>query len=262
MSISVQGTKFATRPGLTTSFEASGGVAPYTYSLAQGQVAGGTIDPSSGLYTAPARVPEDPRSFYDYIIATDSTGAQSPGYGEAGNCWISVGHCWQLVAEIYRHELGLPLGRVFLFDQKVDLPEDNRPFVVISIPGMSLIGSGIKPNGTFGTNGLPGWDQQLKWAQINYHMDIHLYSRDMDGLNRLPAMFMAASGLYSRQVQQENGFYISTLPRNVVNLSGLDGAAIPYHYIISIEAFYTNQWTTGSEYFDDFQNVQLVVSEN
>lgn len=262
MSISVQGTKFATRPGLTTSFAASGGVAPYTYSLAQGNVAGGTIDPVSGLYTAPARVPEDSRNYYDYVIATDSTGAVSPTVGEAGNCWISVGHCWQLVAEIFRHELGLPLGRVFLFDQKVNLPEDDRPFVVISIPGMSLIGSGIKPNGTPDSQGRPGWDKQLKWAQINYHMDVHLYSRDMDGLNRLPGMFVAASGLYSHQVQQENSFYLANIPRNVVNLSGLDGMAIPYHYVISFEAFYTNQWTTDAEYFNEFQDVQLTVSVN
>jgi hypothetical protein len=249
--LTIQGTRWATRPNLTTSFAAQGGTPPYAYSLGGGQPAGGSINASTGLYTAPARVPNDSRYFYDYPTVTDATGATA-------QTWISVCSFWQLIAEIFRHELALPLGRIFLFDQKVDLPTDERPFIVIAVPNLRMLGSGIKPNGVPGLNGQPGWDQTLKWAMINYSVDVHLYSRDMDALNRVPGLQVAATSLYSRQVQQENSFYLADLPTGVVNLSEVDGTAITYHYVFSFQAYYTNQWTTASEYFDEFQNVQLV----
>lgn len=69
-------------PSSTLQFSASGGVAPYSYSLASG---GGSIDPGSGIYTAPSSGTTTAE-----VVATDSTGA-------TGSTTVSVSYAAVLI---------------------------------------------------------------------------------------------------------------------------------------------------------------------
>src|SRR4051812_47039746 len=75
MSVVVTPSTLTIPPTFTQQLQASGGVAPYTWSVAPGG-AGGTID-ADGLYTAPSGVG------IDLIIATDSD-------AEEGYCDVIV----------------------------------------------------------------------------------------------------------------------------------------------------------------------------
>ena len=122
MSLALAQSKTALAINLTASFLASGGSSPYAYSVLPGG-AGGAIDSSTGLYTAPAVVPSDPSLLYDTIQVTDSLAATA-------SAQILVGTPLLLFCEILQRQLGLANGRVFIWDQKIF----NPPITVFISP--------------------------------------------------------------------------------------------------------------------------------
>src|SRR4051812_24524825 len=112
MSLTLRASKSALGPGLTASFLGSGGTEPYTYSVLP-DGAGGTINSSTGLYTAPAAVNGDPRLSTDTIMVTDSLAATA-------TLPILVTDPLGLFCEVIQRELALADGRVYLWDQKIN----------------------------------------------------------------------------------------------------------------------------------------------
>jgi hypothetical protein len=247
MAMTLVGTKTALLPGLTASFAAAGGTAPYSYSVVQYQPgvtgAGGSIDPVSGLYTAPASMPLDPRNFYDQVVATDSS--NPPVTAKA---FVMIGQPWMLVGEIILRVLGLPIDRLWFWKQKVQMPKDPGLFIAISIPHQKPFSSGNFPSGQTTQNG-PGADLVTKYSAVQATLDIHLYSRNLEALNRLPEVFMALAGPYSETQQETNGFYLAKLPHNAVDMSEVDGDAIPYHYVVTVEMMYTVTKQISPDYY-------------
>ncbi len=260
MSVTVTGTKSALRPGLTASFQSTGGTAPYVYQVAPNR-AGGTIDPVTGLYTAPAKLGNDPRNFYDLIAATDATGL-------IGQAWILVATPFMLVAEIIQKVMGLggnPIHkenpRVWAWNQKYPMPDDDNIFIVLSRPRMKPFGSGIFPSGTpTDDNSGPGWDQATKWVSMSATVDIHVYSRGLDIETRLAEIPMALSGPYSQFQQEANGFYIARVTQDAVDLSGLDGSAIPYHYVIPTVIMYSETRIISPDFYSTLGIPEIVFN--
>jgi hypothetical protein len=248
--LTIQGTKTALGPGLTASFGAQGGTPPYSYSLApfvQGkQGAGGSIDSASGLYTAPSEVNKDPRNFYDTVIATDSS---SPVL--TAQTTILVGRPWNLLCEIFQKELGLPTNRVWTWNQKQDMPQDGKMFIILERPRSKPIGSGVMPVGTPVGPGGPGYNSTKIWSMVSATLDIHLYSRSNEADDRQAEVFAALTGPYCRSQQEANGFYLASVPQNSVDISGVDGTAIPYHFVISVIMMYKFEKVIAPPYFDD-----------
>jgi hypothetical protein len=249
-ALTVQGTKWATRPGLQTSFAAQNGTPPYSFSVAPNG-AGGTINASSGLYTAPSTIPFDSRCFFDTIIASDSA-------SNTAQTWISVGDFWQLVAEIFRNQLNLNPQRISLFNQKWDMPKDNDPFIVIYLQNGKPISSGRTPAGTPGPNGKPGADQSLQWIENNYLVDVHLCGRGYQVTSLVRQFQMAATSIYSEQVQEANSFYLSPLGSGITDMSGKDGTAYLYEFVLSYQAYYTDQMVSPAPYFNQFGPLEIV----
>ena len=251
-------TKYALAQGLKASFGVDGGTAPYTYSVVGGG-AGGTIDPTSGLYTAPAIAPVDPTKFFDTIVATDS--AVPPVTAQST---IEVGNPWMLLMDVISRSMKIDrLKQIWFQNQKQQEPIDATVgmWVVLMFPNLQVYGSGLHPAGTITDEGGPGWDVTEKWANFTGPVDIHLISRDLSALNRKEELVMALTGPYSRSQQEANSFYIARIPHNIVDISGIDGAAIPWHFVVSVELKYGTSRTFGSNYFDQVPKPQIVVNQ-
>ena len=90
--------------GVPTPFSASGGTTPYTFSvLANG--AGGSIDSSTGVYTAPYAANSNPAQAFDTIQVVDATGAKA-------TATINVCNVLQLLGDILSNFTGIPANRV------------------------------------------------------------------------------------------------------------------------------------------------------
>ena len=228
----------AISPNLTSSFGASGGTGPYTYSVRAGGAAG-SINASTGVYTAPAVYNSNPQNLYDTVVATDSLGAFTTAR-------ILVGNPLILFCDIIQKYMGMPDGRVFIFDQKAFLPTDSNLWISIAVPLVKPFASTLVPDGS--GSGL----NSVQAVNILAHLDINIMSRGPDARDRKEEVVLALTSIYSEQQQEINSFSIGRLSTNFVNLSSIDGAAIPFRYAISCQIQYCFTKTQPVAYFGTF----------
>lgn len=254
MILTLFGTKSALAPGLTASFLGQGGTPPYAYAV-QGGGPGGTIDPGTGLYTAPASV-ANVSPFSDTVIVTDSAMATALAT-------ILIGNPWMLLLEILQRSLNLDPQLLAFENQKWFEPENalKGMWVVLMFPSLKTFASGLHPTGPPVGAGGPSWDITEKWANFSGPVDIHLISRDLSALNRKEELVMALTGPYSRQQQTANSFYIARIPHNIVDISGVDGDDIPYHFVASVEMQYGTTKVFVPDYYNTFPTPQIVVNQ-
>jgi hypothetical protein len=229
---------------LTSSFLATGGTPPYTYSVLPGG-AGGTINSATGLYTAPAIVSSDPKKNYDTVHVVDNASGTATAQ-------ILVGTPLLLFCDIIQSELGLAPGRVYLWDQKVMQPTDAGLYVAVSVPSCKPFGNTLVPDGS--GSGL----NSVQVANMLATVDIDIISRGLDARDRKEEVLLALNSIYSQSQQEINSFHIGKLPAGArfLNLSQIDGAAIPYRYKISINMQYAVTKTKAVPYYSTFGAAQ------
>lgn len=237
MPLSLTQSLTAIGPGLTASFLANGGTGPYTYAVLP-DGAGGTID-SDGLYTGPAVAPTDPATVYATIQVTDNVLATATAQ-------ILIGLPLLLFCEVLQRELGLANGRVYLWDQKLMQPTDSGLYVAVSVPSAKPF-SNVNRQSTNGLN-------SEQFVSMLATLDIDIISRGPAARDRKEEVILAFNSIYAQQQQEANSFYIAKLPpgSRFLNLSNVDGAAIPYRYRISINIQYAFKKTSALPYFSTF----------
>lgn len=235
----------AVGPGITSSFLASGGTGPYTYAVRAGG-AGGSIA-ASGLYTAPSTVPTDPKLRYDVVTATDST-APTPLTVTAK---ILVGLPIHLVLDIVKTQLGLDDSHMYLWDQKLMQPTDSGLYCAVSMPLCKPFASNTEYDG----NG-----NEVQTVNMSAVVDFDVISRSSAARDQKEQVILALMSDYSRGQQLANSFYLARVSQNFLNLSGIDGAAIPYRYKISVGMQYTITKTQASPYFSTIQTPTVATN--
>lgn len=247
MSLSLTSSVSAIAPLRQTYLLGVGGTAPYTYSVLPNG-AGGSINASTGLYTAPASASIDPKKQFDVIQVIDAA-------SNIATSRMLVSDALGLVCDIIQKELDLADGRVYLYNQKIFEPKDAGVFVVVQV---------LKCKPFANTNIVDGTGAGLDSIQsINMQalISIDIISRDLSALVRKEEVLMALNSNYSESQQELNSFSIGQLPPGAqfVNLSNIDGAAIPYRFNISVSLQYFVRKIKAVPYFDQFENVEVTT---
>jgi len=216
------------------SFLATGGTGPYTYAVLPGGP-GGTIDPSTGAYRAPALVSSDPTMLYDTIQVTDSLAATATAQ-------ILVGTPLLLLCEIIQQEMGLTPDRIKLWDQKLFQPTDSDLYIAVAMPSPRPFGN----SRTQSSDGVTVTQSVNMYASV----DIDIISRGPAARDRKEEVILALNSTYAQQQMNANSFNVGTLSTAFVNLNDLDGAAIPYRYRISVGMQYAVTKVKPTPYYD------------
>lgn len=245
MSLSLAQSKTALLARLTASFAGGGGTEPYGYAVLPGG-AGGSIDSVTGLYTAPTVTPTDPKLAFDTIQVTDDDSATATAR-------ILVGSPLLLFCEILEKELELGSGRVYVWNQKKFQPHDAGLVIVVSVPVCKPFANTLAPDPS------TGWADAVQSVNMLARLDLDVISRDMSAFNRKEEIILALNSLYSQSQQEANSFSIGQLPTAFQNLSGIDGAAIPFRYRISVNMQYAFTKVKAAEYFDDFEKTEIAT---
>lgn len=226
----------ATTPNVQASFLAIGGTAPYTYSVAANG-AGGAVNATTGVYLAPVAVSPNPSQLYDTIVVTDSSTPQ-----QSTRARILVGTPLLMLCDIIRNQLGLSADRVYLWNQKIMQPTDDGLYIAVSVPTYKYFGNVNEQS----ANGLT----QQQFVAVRALVDIDIISRGPAARDRTHEVVMALNSVYAQQQQDANSFSIGRIPTNVLNLSMVDGAAIPYRYKFSIGMQFAASKTQPMPYFN------------
>ncbi len=245
MTLSIAQSAYAVTIGAPASFMAVGATGAVTFSVVPGG-AGGAIGSSTGTYVTPSSLSEDPRQAYDTIQVVDSTLATA-------TTTILVGTPLTLFCEIIQRELSLANGRVYLWDQKILQPRDSSLYVAVSVPVCRPFANSNHYGSTIG-----GMDSNA-FVSMFARLDLDIISRGPAARDRKEEVILALNSQYSQQQQSANSFYISQLSSNFINLSQLDGAAIPYRYRISVNMQYAYAKIKPAQYFDDYPDLEVVT---
>jgi hypothetical protein len=239
-------------PGRSTAIAGQGGTPPYTYSIVPSG-AGGSVVPVGGgsteaVYTAPANAPTDPRQQYVTLKVVDSLAAEATAQ-------ILIGDPLLLFCEIIQRELGLANGRVYLYNQKIMQPTDDGLYIAVGVLNCKPFGNTNRPI-TSG-DGLQADQSVNMLAQL----DLNVISRSTAALMRKEEVIMALASTYAVQQQERNSFFIGKLPPGgqFVNISNVDGAAIPYRFNISVNIQYFARKVKENSYFDQFSEVEVTT---
>lgn len=241
----------AMAPGTRTQVVGQGGPAPYTYSIDAGG-AGGVIAPVVGsdeaLYTAPVVAPTDPKQQYVTLRVKDA-------YDDEATKQILIAHPLLLFCEVIQRELGLANGRVYLYNQKIMQPTDDGLYVAVGILTCKPFGNTNRP--FTGGDGVQADQSVNMLAQL----ELNVISRSTAALFRKEEVIMALASTYAIQQQQRNSFNIGRIPPGgqFVNLSAIDGAAIPYRFNISVNLQYFARKVKEDSYFDQFSDVAVTT---
>lgn len=239
MSLTIFPTTVSLNQGGTVTFLAAGGTGPYVFSMVSGN---GTVDASTGVYLASAITGLETVMLTDALLATASA-------------VITVNSALTLFCDIIRQEMGLGIDQVWIYNQKIDIPTDYRLYVAIEILSCKPFANTryMDPSG-------PGLNQILS-TNFKAVLSVNILSRGPAARDRKEEFVLALNSIYSIQQQEANGFMVSLLPSGFVNLSEIDGSAIPYRFNISVAVQYKIVKTEAVPYYSTFPAAQVAQIE-
>lgn len=249
MSLSLTQSLSAVGPGITSSFLGVGGSKPYSYSVIPGG-AGGSINSRTGVYTAPAQASSSPNQVYDTIQVTDALLATATAQ-------ILVGNAYLLLCDIIQKEMNLPNGRVYLFDQKIFQPKDYDVYIVLANPRNKPFGNNTSYISQ--TVGRTSILNQVQSVNMCGTIDIDIMSRGPAARDRKEEVLMALKSTYAEQQQETNSFYVGLISKDFINLSDVDGAAIPYRYNITVQMQYFVKKITPVPFYSNFPGYTVSI---
>lgn len=236
MSLSISASYTAIGPGRASSFLGQGGVEPYVYSVVVGGN-GGTINASTGVYTAPSTYG------IDTVVVTDALAATA-------ELAILTGTALELFCDVIQTSMSLTQGQVYLWDQKINIPTDSRLYIAIGVRSCKPFGNSTKM-----VDGV-----SMQSVNMSADLDINILSRSAEALNRKEEVILALQSQYAEAQQESNSFYISQLSHSFVNLSEIDGAAIPYRFVVGARIQYFFTKAVAASYFGTFQTVDVITN--
>lgn len=236
MSLTLLANTQAIGLGQTARLSVIGGTAPYSFNVLQG---GGSIDSSTGVFTG-SLVPGQ-----SIIQAIDSLGA-------SGTLPILSDTPLELFCDIIRSEMGLSTDQVYIYNQKFDIPKDEKLYIAIGL-------SNLKPFGNTTLFNSDGTTTQS--VNMLATLSVNIMSRSTDALYRKEEVIMALQSIYAQSQQEINSFYIAKLPLTFVSLSEEDGPAILYRFFLGINMQYFTTKVKAVPFYDTFEQPAVTTED-
>lgn len=155
----------------------------------------------------------------------------------------------KLLCDIIQKELELENGQVYLYDQKINVPADEKLYIAVKIGSATPFGSSRK-EASDDELGLV----EVQTLHVRQTVDIDILSRGTDARERREEVILALKSTYSQTIQEKNGFHIASIPSGFVDLSGIEGAAIPYRFNVSVNLQYKIAKTKQIAYYDQYSD--------
>ena len=162
----------------------------------------------------------------------------------------------KVLAGILRIELGLKNDQVILYNQKFDIPPDERLYISIGLIGFKNFGSRNLHIGLADTDELTS-QQGLNRQEV---YSINVYSRGPDARTRNWEVVAALNSDTSQRWQETNSMRIATLPAAMSDVSEIEGTAILNRYALTVMALVSYQKTQSVPFFDTFETPPVLVT--
>ena len=157
-----------------------------------------------------------------------------------------MGEPIKYVCDILQKQLDLADSQVWIYNEKVNIPNDFNMYIVVDYQGQRIIGNVRREEPT--PNGLI--ERQALHSMAILRLD--LFSRGKIARINKDLVIMALNSTYSQQVQEAHGFQIARNSFQVTNTSEVEGTAELNRYSISFNVTYVTETSKSISYYDTF----------
>ncbi len=162
----------------------------------------------------------------------------------------------KVVALIIEHELALSRDQVILYNQKFNIPPDQRLYVSVSMLGSRPFGAKTQYVGDPITGELV--EQQSVNVQEMY--SVLLYSRGPSARQRNWEIPAALTSTFAQQQMEEHSFKIGYLPQ-MSDVSEQEGTSRLNRYSLTFTALVAYRKTKPVDYFDQFAQPTVITNQ-
>ena len=156
--------------------------------------------------------------------------------------------CGQMLAEIIRVYMGLPVGRVVLSDETFDAPKDQAIYITLALGDPEIIA--VKSEYIPATN--------IERGHIVYHMpyNIEIVSRGDDAKTRHQEIPMALNSISAQMTMEANNCRIFRTGA-ILNLTSIEGPAALKRYRVPVIVSNVETKDSTPSVIDKFTPVQI-----
>ena len=157
-----------------------------------------------------------------------------------------------ILAQLFQTQLELDDLQVMLYNQKWDIPSDERLYVVVAQAGQKVFGvqnltfpSVVDVTGTSLLMESVSCNVQEQWL-------VYIFSKGPAARLRVAELAMALSSVQSQQLQEQYSMKFATLPDSTLDMSHEEGMARIFQFGIRFSTLRAYEKTRVIDYFDKF----------
>lgn len=158
---------------------------------------------------------------------------------------------------ILEHELSLKPEQAMLYNQKFDIPPDDRIYLYVGILGTKTFAA----KGGYEPNPVTGNLDQVQNVNRQEMYSIHVYSRSAAARERNWEIPAALVGDYSEQMQELRSMKIGYVPTSMNDVSQVEGTARLFRYALTIRALVAYRKVVTVPFYDSFDQPEIVTSQ-
>ena len=161
------------------------------------------------------------------------------------------------VCDILKVGMNLKNDQIWIYNQKVDIPNDKRLYVVVSLKNETVIGNNIETKATNTS------EEETVWTNLVTDVGIELFSYNVNALNNRYAVLSSMRSIYSVQKQEELNCNIGRKPIAFFDSSFLSPSARLYSFyylyrITHVEKIVSRE----TDWYEDFSRADMSNKDN
>lgn len=160
------------------------------------------------------------------------------------------------VCDILKVGMNLQDDQVWIYNQKVDIPNDKRLYVVVSLKSETVIGNNIE------AKDVSSGQDEVIWSNVVSDIGIELFSYNVNALNRRYEVLSSIRSTYSVQKQEELNCNIGRRPVAFFDSSFLAPSARLYSFYFMYRITHVENSARPIEYYDDFSRADMSDTNN
>lgn len=162
----------------------------------------------------------------------------------------------KVVCDIIQNQMGLQKDQVWIYNQKVDIPNDKRMYVVVSFDDEEVFGANLHNK-----NKEDGLDEET-WLNVRTNISINTFSASLECINRKYDVLGALRSVYSLQKQEKMNMQISRVPRVCMNASFATPTQRLYSYHYEYSIMHVKKVSHNVDYYNDFSRADMSNKQN
>ena len=160
------------------------------------------------------------------------------------------------VCDILKVGMNLQDDQIWIYNQKVDIPNDKRLYVVVSLKTETVIGNNIEEKS------IVSGEEEVIWSNIVSDVGIELFSYNVNALNKRYQVLSSMRSTYSIQKQEELNFNIGRRPITFFDSSFFAPSARLYSFYFMYRITHVENSAKPIDYFDDFSRADMSDKNN